>query len=348
MGRPGYSVGMNCSLFLLALLAAAPEVKYHPGHWVAFEGEATLAAFPYPDEPAIRGFSVRYRWAALEPEPGRYDFTAIRRDLAIAAKHGKQLVAFLIDKTFTSQQRSPLPADLREFGLPNEDGGIDPKKWEARLIEREVRLAEALAKEFDADPHFEGIAWQESAPGLPEERLREAGYTPERYRAALTRLLQGSSAAFARSQVFWYQNFFPECDECLPEIARALRPYRVVLSGPDILPYRRGLQTRYPIYEEFRGQMKLACAAQADSYSHHQDDRLNSEKGPYKEGRKPIHGAGYVPLEKIFEFGRDRLHLNYLFWSYITTRPKPFPGDPPAFVFEDALRVIRAHPRFNP
>lgn len=335
-------------MVLMALLAAAPDVKYHPGHWVAFEGEATLAAFPYRDEPAIRGFSVRYRWAALEPEPGRYDFSLIRKDLALAAKHGKQLVAFLIDKTFSSEQRSPLPADLREFGLPNEDGGIDPRKWDSRLIERQVRLAEALAKEFDADPHFEGIAWQESAPGLPEKQLREAGYSAERYRAALTRLLQGSSAAFARSQVFWYQNFFPDCDDCLSTIARELLPYRVVLSGPDILPYRRGLQARYPIYGEFQGRMKLACSAQSDSYSHHKDDRLNSEKGPYKEGRKAIHREGYVPMEKIFEFGRDRLRLNYVFWSYITTRPKAYPGDPPAFVFEDALRVIRANPKFNP
>lgn len=113
-----------CSAALAA--AAGNPVKYHPGHYVALETGASLEAFPYVDEPAIRGFNIRYTWAALEPEESRYDFAPIRRDLAIASKHGKQLVAFLTDKTFSAKAPNPLRRHLREYGLVNSTGGIRP------------------------------------------------------------------------------------------------------------------------------------------------------------------------------------------------------------------------------
>lgn len=330
-----------------AAVAAENGVKYHPGHYVAFEGSAKLEAFSYLEEPAIRGFNVRYTWAALEPKENLYDFSAIRKDLGIAAKHGKQLVAFLTDKTFSPKLPTPLPAYMREYGLTNDTGGITPKKWDTRLIEREVALSRALAKEFDAHPNFEGIAWQESAPSIPAGKLKGTGYTAELYRDGLIRMLTGSSGAFPHSEVFWYQNFFPGKDEYRYEIAKAVLPYRVVLGGPDILPYRTSLQASYRIYDVFQGKLKLSCSAQSDSYCHHKDDKENGKKLAFHQGKKPIHPDGYVPMEQIFEFGRDRLHLNYIFWSYVTWRPKQYPGDPQAFVFDDALKVIRRNPRFN-
>lgn len=342
---------MKNILFLVCVCALpgaySTDVKYNPGHYVALEAGANLEAFPYLQEPAIRGFNIRYSWADLEPEPNRYDFSALRRDLKTAAAHRKQLVAFLTDKTFSPRSPHPLPVHLRAYALTNSTGGITPKKWDRRLIERNVALAEALAREFDSHPNFEGIAWQESAPSLPRAQLEPAGYTPELFRDGLIRMLAGSSEALRRSQVFWYQNFVPMRMEYLREITVAVLPYRVVLGGPDILPYRTGLKPSYDLYEEFRGKLKLSSSAQADSYRHHRYDTDNSAKAPYHQGLKPIHPEGYVTMEQIFEFGRDRLHLNYIFWSYIRSRPKQYPGDPQAFVFEDALKVIRRHPTFN-
>jgi hypothetical protein len=332
------------SLLCALSVASGDEVKYNPGHYVALEVDANLAAFPYLNEPAIRGFNIRYTWADLEPEENRYEFSALRRDLAIAAKHGKQLVAFLTDKTFSARSPHPLPSYMRPYAMKNSSGGITPKKWDVRVIEREIALAHALAKDFEAQPNFEGIAWQESAPSIPRAELEPAGYTPELFRDCLIRLLVGSSEALPRSRVFWYQNFVPMKMEYLREITVAVLPYRIVLGGPDILPYRTGLKPSYDLYQEFQGKMKLSSSAQADSYRHHKDDTDNSKKGPFHQGLRPIHPDGYVTMQQIFEFGRDRLHLNYIFWSYIQSRPKQFPGDPPAYVFEDALKVIRRSP----
>lgn len=332
-----------------AMFSAAAEngVKYHPGHYVAVEGSETLRKLKCLDEPAIRGVNIRYRWAELEPQKDQYDFSAVREDLAYLAARGKQLVLFFTDKTFSPKSPNPLPEYMRPHGVVNQEGGVSPKKWDAYLIEREIALCRALAKEFDTHPNFEGLAYQESAPSLSREGLKAAGYNAEVYRDSLKRMLIGSSQAFPRSQIFWYQNFFPGKDEYRYEIAEALVPYRVVMGGPDILPYRKALITSNRIYDEFRGKLKLFCSAQYDSYSHHKDDVSNGTKRPFKRGEKPIHPEGYVPMEQIFLYGRDQMHLNYIFWSYVTSRPKPYPGDPPAFVFDDALKVIRKYPAFN-
>ena len=341
--------GLMAGLAACAMLSAAAEngVKYHPGHYVAVESSKTLRELKGLDEPAIRGVNIRYRWAALEPEKDAYNFSAVREDLAYLAKRGKQLVVFFTDKTFSPKLPNPLPEYMRRHGVENEDGGVSPKKWDAYLIEREIALCRALSKEFDAHPNFEGLAYQESAPSLSREGLAASGYNAEVYRDALKRMLIGSSEAFPRSQVFWYQNFFPGKDEYRYEIAEAVVPYRVVMGGPDILPYRTALINSNRIYDRFQGKLKLFCSAQYDSYSHHKDDVSNKTKAPYKRGEKRIHPEGYVPMEQIFLYGRDQMHLNYIFWSYVTGRPKAYPDDPPAFVFEDALKVIRKYPKFN-
>jgi len=265
-----------------------------------------------------------------------------------AAKHGKQLVAFLTDKTFSPKAANPLPSYMRAYGMTNLKGGISPKKWDRRVVEREIALCRALAREFDANPNFEGIAWQESAPSVSRKDLADAGYTPELFRDSLIELLKGSSQALARSWVFWYQNFLPGKNEYLGDIAEAVLPFRVVLCGPDILPYRTALLRNYELYDRFHGKMKLASSAQHDSYRHHKDDTSNDAKAVFHRGLKPIHRDGYVTMQQIFEFGRDRLRLNYIFWSWVRwPGVKPYPGDPNPFVFEDALAVIRRNPSFN-
>jgi hypothetical protein len=333
-----------------ALLAAAagPDGKYNPGHYVALEVDGDLAAFPHLDEPAIRGFNIRYMWATLEPVKDRYDFSVIRRDLEIAAKHRKHFVVFLTDKTFSEKAANPIPEYMRPYALVNLTGGVNVKKWDPYVVEREIALTRALAKEFDGHPNFEGIAWQESAPSVTRADLAANGYTAELFRDALIRLLKGSSDAFARSWVFWYQNFLPGNNGYLRDIAQAVAGHRVVLCGPDILPHRTALLENYKLYDEFRGKLKLASSAQADSYRHHKDDTQNGNKRVFHSGQKPIHPDGYVPMQQIFEFGSGRMHLNYIFWSYVRgIQTKQYPGDPLPFTFNDALPVIRQNPAFN-
>lgn len=346
MGRMKIRILFVAAAATLNVGAESGGVKFNPGHYVALSADQSVGDFPLLNEPAIRGVNRRYYWADMEPRKDAYDFSAIRADLELLSKHGKQLVVFITDKTFSPNDPNPLPEYIRAHGTTNLKGAVSPKKWEPPLIDRQIALCLALSKEFDAHPNFEGVAYQESAPSIPAAQLTAAGYTPEAFRDEMIRLLAGSSRALPRSQVFWYMNFLPMKSEYLDEIAGAVTGHRIVIGGPDILPHRDSLIKHYPIYERFKGRLKLFCSAQADSFRHHKDDRNNNTKDAFHKGLKPIHTDGYVTMEEIFLFGRDQLHLDYIFWNYKTYRGKPHPGDPQDFVFDDALAVIRKYAAF--
>jgi hypothetical protein len=213
-------------------------------------------------------------------------------------------------------------------------------RWDPVVIGRFVALNRALAQAFDDDPNFEGIAFQESGLMIGPEMRREHGYTPEKYRDALIQMLKESSQAFRRSQVFWYMNHFEGGDQYLGDIAKAVIGSRVVMGGPDILPYRRRLQATYQLYEKFRGRLPLFCSAQDDSYRHDKNDSRNMGNAAVTRNLPPP-PEGYVPMEQIFLFARDKLHVDYLFWSYT------YHAGTGAFNYDDAVAVMEKYSSFG-
>ena len=323
-------------LFLFSATSHAAERKFHGGHYVAITERESISSIKHFDEPAVRGVNKRYYWSELEPQKDRYDFASIRSDLKYAAAHHKQLVVFITDKTFQPNQ-NPLPHYLAQYALPNLRG-YTAKRWDPVVVSRLTALSQALAKEFDSDPAFEGIAFQESALMLTLSTLNRNDYTPEKYRDALIQILGAASKAFSQSQVFWYMNHLEQNSAYLADVAEALAPGKIVMGGPDILPYRKRLQPAYRLYEKFNGQLKLFCSAQDDSYRHDKNDSRNMGNA---RRNLPAPAGGYVPPEEIFQFAREKLHVNYIFWSY-----KEYRGSPGAFTYEDAVTVIQKHPTF--
>ena len=343
----------KCLLILAALIvakscAAHPDVPvasaaglietYNPGHYVAISERETVAGIQHLDEPALRGVSHRYYWADLEPKEGFYDFATIRQDLAFLKQHHKQLVVFITDKTF-SVSRNPLPKYLAQYALPNLRG-YTAKRWDPVVAARLIALARALATAFDSQTNFEGLAFQESALMISPAVQRQEGYTPDKYRDALIKILTESAAAFRQSRVFWYMNHLEGDDGKLAEVAEALVHSRVVMGGPDILPFRQRLQSTYQLYDRFHGRLKLFCSAQEDSYRHDRNDSRNMGNAAAVWNQPPP-VDGYVPMDQIFLFARDHLHVNYLFWTY-----KNYPGTPGSFNYDDALAVMRKYPHF--
>lgn len=336
-------ISLGC-LFVLglsrnsALQGVELAEKYHPGHYVAIAEVEAVSSIKALDEAAVRGVNKRYYWADLEPERGAYNFSSIKSDLEFLRNHRKQLVVFITDKTF-NPGRNPLPGYLSKYALPNMHG-FTSKRWDPLVVERFIALVRALGKEFNTDPHFEGIALQESALMISPAVQREQGYTPEKYRDALIKILAESSKALDRSQVFWYMNHLEGQDGYLGDIAEAVMPYRVVMGGPDILPYRKRLQATYKLYDRFNGKLKLFCSAQDDSYRHDRADSRNMGTAAATKNLPPP-ASGYVPMREIFQFARDNLHVNYIFWTY-----KNYHGSPGAFTFDDALIVMREFSSF--
>ena len=321
-----------------AASAAGLVEKYNRGHYVAISERETVSGIQHLDEPALLGVSRRYYWADLEPKEGVYDFAAVRQDLEFLKQHRKQLVVFITDKTF-SPGRNPLPNYLAQYALPNLRGST-AKRWDPVVAARLVALARALAAEFDSQTNFEGMAFQESALMISPAVQRQEGYTPDKYRDALIKILTESAAAFRQSRVFWYMNHLEGDDGKLAEVAEALVHSRVVMGGPDILPFRKRLQPTYQLYDRFNGRLKLFCSAQEDSYRHDRNDSRNMGNATTVRNQPPP-VDGYVPMDQIFLFARDHLHVNYLFWTY-----KNYRGNPGSFNYDDALAVMRKYPSF--
>lgn len=77
------------------------------------------------------------------------------------------------------------------------------------------------------------------------------------------------------------------------------------MGGPDINLYSRGLNDPkagvYQYYDSLAGYVPLGAAVQSQDYT-------------YSKGEK-YDGEFETPsVEQIYRFGKDRLHLNYIFW----------------------------------
>jgi len=350
--RQGVFMWVRCSLVLLGLLAGTaaltspahaatackstgaplPEAqrKFHPGHYVSIgKGEASKGIRNVKAE-GVTGVQLRYRWSDLEPDAGRYDFSQIARDLEAASRAGLQLVALIEDKSFDYEM--PTPAYLHDkHTVPTRNRGYMALRWDPEVNDRFKQLIAALGAQFDCDPHFEGVAFQETALSLDDAMLQQYGYTPEKYRDALIGLLRAASKSLPSSRVFWYMNFLPKRQEYIGDIAQAIVGTGVVMGGPDVLPENQALARRvYPFYDKFSGKLKLFGSMQHDSYR----EKRSSASGSSAGGNSP-----YWSMDDMFTFARDRLHVDYLFWEYRTKRNPPDSQD-----WDDAREVIARNP----
>lgn len=314
--------------------ASADALKYNPGHYTKLlainDGHDVMLE---SIKPGTKGFVKTYLWRELETAQGVYDFSEIESDLQLLATQGMQLIVQIMDKTF-EDGGIPNPDYLSsdQYVRMNRKGGYTAIRWEPAVKAAFTAVVQALGTNFDSHPNFEGIATQETAPGLEDADLTETGYTPEKYRDALIDLLTAAAQSVPCSRIFWYQNFLPQNNAYLDDIAAAVESLPAVLmGGPDVLPDNESLQNLvYPRYDMFNGRLPLFAQIEASSYRHlHKDTSFPTK---------------YWTTQEIFEFARDDLHANYIFWTRVL---EPIPADSYAWD-DDALPVIEANPVFNP
>jgi hypothetical protein len=302
--------------------------KFHPGHYVSIGRVEAPNGFSAALGKGITGVQMRYRWAQLEPEQDHYDFAGIARDLDAAKSAGVQLVVLIEDKSFTDDVPTP-PYVAEKYTVRNHNRGYSTLRWDPYVVERLEQLVAKLGAQFDCNPNFEGVAFQESSPSLDDSELDATGYTPEKYRDALIALLRSASNSVPTSRVFWYMNFLPRNQRYVGDIANAVIGTGVAMGGPDILPDNRALQKRvYPYYDEFRGRLKLFNSMQHNSYRHRHGGNESS--------------GGYWSMDDLFQFARTKLHVDYLFWDYHTQRVPPDSHN-----WDDAREVIGRNPTFS-
>jgi hypothetical protein len=302
--------------------------KYHPGHYIALNDWDGAAQMIEAVKPGVRGFNKRYKWKTLEPSPGNYNFSQVAADLTVARDHGMQLVVMIEDKSFSLTEKFT-PPYLHGHTLPYTAGGQVVKRWAPYVQERMNALLKAMGTRFDADPNFEGVAFQETAMGFTAAIQAQHGYTPEKYRDAMITQLTNARKAFPKSQVFWYQNYLEGKQAYLGQVAAAVAPLGVAMGGPDVLPDSWQLNYHsYPFYAQYKGKMPLFGSMQYDSYKH-----------PHATAG---YSTRYWTMPELFRWARDKLSVNYIFW---TRQPKSQLAG--SYNWTHALPVIRNNPEFN-
>jgi hypothetical protein len=187
------------------------------------------------------------------------------------------------------------------------------------MIDRQQRLIGRLGQYVDDFPAFEGIALEETAPGLDDAWLKAFAYTPEAYRDMYMSHIEHASWALPTSLFFFHLNFMPGSIDgaYLSEIVSASAHLgNLIMGGPDVLPNNQALLKRaYPLYAKHQHDVPMMCQVSPGSMN---EPRLTAQAA--------------------FEFARDTLHVEYLFWHL-------FNGT--AFGYAEALAVMAANPEIQ-
>jgi hypothetical protein len=307
-----------CSALLTGGCATANTKVVHHYTFLGQDRERIAQDTAFLRTKALEGAQVAYRWRQLEPQKDRYDFSAVREDLALLASHGKRLFVQIQDVTF-SAARTGVPEYLTRE--PEYHGGVDPqfanddttgarvagwiaRRWDPAVQARLHGLFAALGREFDG--RIEGINLAETAASYGESpRRHPAGFSPEIYRDAIIANMRALKQAFPNSVVIQFANFMPgewrpaEDKGYLRAVYDAARESKVGVGGPDLLPFRPGqLGSSYPLIREVAGSVPVGVAVQDGNFA----------------DRHPMTGQP-ITLRELLDFATGYLDVDYIFWG---------------------------------
>ena len=287
------------------------------GAYVLLRTNATSEAqalFADQSNAKFRGVEVNYEWNVLEPARGQFNFQPISQMLATLAPLNKHLVIMLNCKAFNTTNGVPnntCPSFLK--GSANGKGGyysgtyqtntssFDPVYWDPAVQVQLNELYTAFGKFVSNDPNasaLEAVCLNESALSQTPSAINKQPcmpYTDAAYISGLTNGMQIINQALPHSVFIQYTNFIagPSDHSGLASLVANEQGSGVGLGGPDLNPTQAqaGLQAPngvYAYYPKMAPYVALGTAVEASDTS--------------------------VPPYINYQFGRDHLKLNYIFW----------------------------------
>lgn len=324
MSKGGFLVRMvafvQAALFLAFSQTVAAQDNAQPLEHFIFVGGADLAnhrSLLARDD--IDGAQVVYNWRRLEPREGRYNFAKIEADLALADELGKKLFIQIQDRFFLPESRyipEYLLTDPAYGGglVRQEDNagegqargsGWVAAQWNPNLRARYQALLAALGEQFDG--RIYGINLPETAIEVPMGDEAPTGFTCDVYFAAQMENIAAARAAFTRSHVVQYVNFWPcEWNDDRQYMSRffALAVEQGIgAGGPDIIPYRRAQEMNsYRFLEEMGANLPIVAMA---------------VQGPTLTYTNPETGRRFT-RDEFEDYAVTRLNVDIIFWSLRT------------------------------
>lgn len=303
----------HIAMLVLSLVCAAAAAS-EPRNFLYTGSDELSQIEPLLKRPDIDGVQIVYNWKQLEPEQGRYDFSAIEHDLAFLAQRHKKLFVQVQDRFFLPTARH-IPAYLLTEpayggGLvrQSDDSEVNPggsgwvaQQWNPALRERFQALLSALAKQFDG--RIMGINLPETAIDVDRKRDR-TGFSCDRYFNATLQNMRFARQQFQHAAVVQYVNFWPcEWDndhKYMSRVFAAAAQDGIGLGGPDIVPWKKGqMKNAYPFFHQYKGKLPLVAMAVQEPTLRY----INTKTG------KPFSRDEFVA------FAKDYLGVNVIFWS---------------------------------
>ncbi|WP_211371802.1 hypothetical protein [Marilutibacter maris] len=297
------------------MLALGVAEAAEPANYVFAGGDGAAEVRDLLQRDDVAGVQVVYPWKTLEPEQGRYDFSAIERDLAVAGSLDKQLFVQVQDRFFRPEARLLPDYLLREplyggglvaqtdtpcEGAPQVQGWAT-LQWNPHVRERFQALLRALGERFDGRIH--GINLPETAIDVGDG-AKATGFTCDGYFEAQMENMSVARQAFEDSHVVQYVNFWPcEWDndhDYMGRLFERAHALGIGLGGPDIVPYRRAqMRNAYPFFNRYRERLALVAMAVQEPTLTYVD---------------PEDGERFS-REDFVGFARDYLGVDIIFWS---------------------------------
>ncbi|KAJ3496627.1 hypothetical protein NLG97_g2524 [Lecanicillium saksenae] len=302
---------MRTSLLFLAALASgilaspAPPASREQNstlqHWLysSTVDDAALALLQRPD---LQGVQALYSWKSLEVGEGVYDFSRLRADYERVRALGKQFWIQLQDRTF-NPRNDPVPAaatcDGEDCAVNFRVSGWMAQQWNPAVRARHQALLRALAVEFDG--LITGLNLPETAVDvLPGTK----NYTNEAYFRGELETAGVAAAAFNKSHVVQYVNFWPDgwnnTNNRLVDSFEYYAAHGVGVGGPDLIPYKPGQvansYTYIPMYHD-RVPIAVVSVQEPDLAE------INKDTG------KPF------TKEEFVRYAVDELRVSIIFWS---------------------------------
>ncbi len=301
-------------LAYLLLVAGSSAVRAHsdtPANYLFLGGSPVSEWKSLLSRDDIAGAQVVYTWRSLEPSEGRYDFSAIERDLGEAEKLHRRLFVQVQDRFFQPAARN-VPGYL--LTRPEFDGGLAKqddtgegrnsygwvaKQWNPAVRTRFQALLSALAKQLDG--RVAGINLPESAADVDR---KAPGFSCDAYFRGELENAGFAVKVFHRSTVVQYINFWPcewnDSRHYMLQFFDFAVANGVGLGGPDIAPGNKAhMKNAYPFFHRYKGRLKLvAMAVQEPTLTY-----VNPATGKRSS------------REEITAFARDYLGADLIFWT---------------------------------
>jgi len=301
-------------LTLAALLFATPAAAAPLQNFLYMGQDEIEGYLPLLDRPDIQGVQILYIWKNLEPQKGVYDFSMIEHDLAIARAHHKQFWLQVQDRSFRPEARwypgyilndpeygGGIARQYDDRGGKEVPAGWVVRQWDPAVRARYQALIAALAKQFDG--RILGFNGEESAMDVGKENP-PAGYSCDAYFEASQENILFARAAFKRSHVVQYVNFWPcgwkDANGYMSRFFAFAAANRIGVGGPDIVPNQRWqMANSYPFIHAWQNKVPIVAMAIQE---------------PTLEYINPVTKRPFT-RDEFINFAIDYLGVDIIFWA---------------------------------